>query len=104
MSTFKVEARRIAAIEPHTNANALEFVVIDGYRAIVRKDIYRQGQLVAYIPEGALTNRFVLSNLKLWDEANGKGLCAGEDGQMSLEAQAPDGVVAMSARAELMPL
>jgi len=40
----------------------------------------------------------------LFDLAPFRIVCAGEDGQMSLEAQAPDGVVAMSARAELMPL
>ncbi|RDE51035.1 MAG: acyl-CoA dehydrogenase [Candidatus Accumulibacter meliphilus] len=39
----------------------------------------------------------------LFDLAPFRLVCAGKDGQMSLEAQAPDGVVAMSANAELMP-
>jgi 3-methylfumaryl-CoA hydratase len=39
----------------------------------------------------------------LFDLAPFRLVCVGKDGQMSLEAQAPDGVVAMSASAELMP-
>jgi 3-methylfumaryl-CoA hydratase len=39
----------------------------------------------------------------LFDLAPFRLVCIGKDGKMSLEAQAPDGVVAMSASAELMP-
>ena len=80
MSTFKVEVRSISAIEPHLNADALEFVVIDGYRAIVRKGLFVAGQPVVYIPEGAVATPFVLNNICLWDAVLGKGRCAGDNG------------------------
>jgi RNA ligase (TIGR02306 family) len=80
MSTFQVKVRRIRAIEAHRNADALEFAVIDDYRAIVRKGQYLAGELVVYIPEAAVTTPFVLKTVGLWDEANNKGRCAGDDG------------------------
>ncbi len=80
MSSFSVAARRIQAIEPHTNADALEFAVIDDYRAIVRKGTHAAGDLVVYLPEGAQTNEPLLRRLGLWDEARGKGRCAGDEG------------------------
>lgn len=97
MSSFSVAARRIQAIEPHTNADALEFAVIDDYRAIVRKGAHAAGDLVVYLPEGAQTNEPLLRQIGLWDEARGKGRCAGDDGlrvkAVMLRGQLSQGIV-----------
>ena len=34
MSTFSVQIKRIRAIEPHPNADAIELAVVDGYRSV----------------------------------------------------------------------
>lgn len=80
MSTFRVVVRKIAAIEPHHNADTLEFAVIDDFRSIVRKGVHKAGDLVAYIPEAAVLPEGVLKRLGLWDAAQNKGKCAGELG------------------------
>lgn len=80
MSTFVVPVKSVLAVEPHPNADAIEFVVIDGYRSIVRKGEYRPGDLVVYIPEGALVPRWMLERLQLWDTVKGCGKLAGKDG------------------------
>jgi RNA ligase (TIGR02306 family) len=80
MSTFTVPIKRILAIEPHPNAEALEFAVIDGYRSIVRKGQFKPGNLVAYIPEGAVVPKALLKRLGLWDEEKACGKLAGKDG------------------------
>jgi len=40
MSQFGVFIKKIRAIEPHQNADALEFAVIDDFRSIVKKGRY----------------------------------------------------------------
>lgn len=80
MSTFKVEIKKIRAIEPHPNADAIELAVIDGYRSIVKKGQFRAGDLVAYIPEGAVVPEWLLKRLSLWDESKGVGKLAGKEG------------------------
>ena len=80
MSTFAVTVKRIRAIEPHPNADSLELAVVDGYRSIVRKSQFKPGNLVAYIPEGALLPEWLLHRLGLWDEEKACGKLAGKDG------------------------
>lgn len=80
MSTFDVKVRRINAIEPHTNADSLEFAVIDDYRSLVRKGQHKVGDLVVYLPEACVTTPFVLQSVGLWDAVANKGMCAGDDG------------------------
>lgn len=53
MSTFTVTVHPVV-IEEHPNADALEIVRIGGYRSIVSKGRYKDGDLVAYIPEAAI--------------------------------------------------
>lgn len=80
MSKFEVKVREIAAIEVHPNAEKLELVVIEGYRAVVKKGEFKAGDLVVYLPEAAILPEFVLRTLNLWNEKTGMGLCAGETG------------------------
>lgn len=40
--------RRIAEIKPHTNADALELAVVDGWQCVVKKGEFSAGQLAVY--------------------------------------------------------
>lgn len=82
MSTFIVPIKRIRAIERHPNADALEFVVIDGYQSIVRKATLQLGDLVAYIPEGSLLPEWLLKRLDLWDVDKNRGKLNGKQGNI----------------------
>lgn len=80
MSTFTVPIKRIRAIEPHPNADAIEFAVIDGYRSIVKKGEFQPGNLVAYIPEASMLPEWLLKRLGFWDVEKGCGKLNGKDG------------------------
>jgi RNA ligase (TIGR02306 family) len=80
MSKFNIPIKRIRAIEPHPNADAIEFAVIDGYRSISRKGQFKPGDLVAYIPEQSLLPTWLLKRLGLWDEAKACGRLTGKEG------------------------
>ncbi len=80
MSTFAVTIKSIRAIEPHPNADAIEFAVIDGYRSIVKKGEFRPGALVAYIPESALLPEWMLKHMGLWDADKNCGKLHGKAG------------------------
>lgn len=80
MSAFQVPVKRIRAIEPHPNADAIEFAVIDGYRSIARKGQFAPGELVVYIPEASVVPDVLIQNLGLWDVDKGKGKLSGKRG------------------------
>lgn len=80
MSNFVAPIKRIRAIEPHSNADAIEFAVIDGYRSIVKKGEFQPGSLVAYIPEASVLPEWLLKRLGFWDEKKGCGKLNGKDG------------------------
>ncbi len=80
MATFEVLVKRIKAIEPHTSADLLELAVVDGYRSIVRKEQFKQGDLIVYIPEASVLPEAILRQLNLWDDAKNKGKLNGKEG------------------------
>jgi RNA ligase (TIGR02306 family) len=80
MSHFSVPIKRITEIDPHPNADAIEFAVIDGYRSIVKKGEFQKGDLIAYIPEGALLPEWLLQRMGFWDAEKGCGKLHGKDG------------------------
>jgi len=80
MSTFTVPIKRIRAIEPHPNADAIEFAVIDGYRSIIKKGEFQTGELVAYLPEASLLPPWLLKRLGFWDDSKGCGTLSGNKG------------------------
>ena len=41
-------------IEPHPNADRLELAAVGGYRCVVGKGSFTDGDLAAYIPEGSV--------------------------------------------------
>jgi len=52
MSTFKVTVEKIS-IEPHPGADRLELVKVGDYSSIVTTGLFKDGDLVAYIPEAS---------------------------------------------------
>lgn len=72
MSTFQVTVRSIDRIDVHPNADALEFAVFGGYRAIVQKNKYQAGDLVAYIPEASLLPDSLVEEMGLAGKLSGK--------------------------------
>lgn len=80
MSTFAVPIKRIRAIEPHPNADSIEFAVIDGYRSIVKKGEFQPGDFVAYIPEASMLPEWILKRLGFWDAEKNCGKLNGKEG------------------------
>lgn len=85
MSDFKCEIVRIDAVENHPNADRLKIVKIRGFNLISGNledgsARYKAGDLVIYIPEGAVLPVPMLKACGFWDEANNKGLLAGAEG------------------------
>lgn len=72
MATFESRIHQIE-LEPHPNADRLELAVIGGYRCVVQKGQFLPGELVAYIPEGAIVPDDVIAELGL------EGRLAGPD-------------------------
>lgn len=82
MSDFVCEVVRIDAVEDHPNANRLKIVKIKGFNCISGNlddgsPRYAAGDLVVYIPEGAVLGEPMLRATGFWDEALGKGQLAG---------------------------
>lgn len=64
MATFETKVVRVT-IEPHKNADTLELARIAGYLAIVEKDKYQTGDLVAYIQEGSIVPDNIIEEMNL---------------------------------------
>lgn len=64
MATFETKVVRLT-IEPHNNADTLEVARIGGYRAIVGKDVYKTGDLAAYIQEASILPDALIEELGL---------------------------------------
>jgi len=79
MSTFECKVVPITIL-PHPNAEKLELAQVADYRCVVGKDLYKTGDLVAYIPEAAVIPEDQLQFFGYWSEAEGKGLLAGSKG------------------------
>jgi len=85
MSTFEVPILRIDDVYDHPNADRLSILRIRGYEAITNKDEngahrYAAGEVVIYVPEGAVVPERHLKERGYWDEKNGKGMLAGSQG------------------------
>lgn len=72
MSMFECNVVRVK-IEPHDNADSLEIAVVGGYRCVVRKGAFVEGNLAVYIPEQALLPEWMLKEMGFWDDMNNKG-------------------------------
>jgi RNA ligase (TIGR02306 family) len=79
MSTFDCKVVPITIL-PHPNAEKLELAQVADYRCVVGKDLYKTGDLVAYIPEAAVIPEDQLKFFGYWNEEQNKGLLAGSKG------------------------
>lgn len=102
MAAFDVKVVKIERIEEHGNADSLELAVIRGFRSVVKKGQYRQGDLAVYIPEAALIPEYLLKRLGLWDDEKSKGRLNGPEGNR-VKAIKLRGVVSQGILLELEP-
>lgn len=79
MSTFDCKVVPITIL-PHPNAEKLELAQVADYRCVVGKDLYKTGDLVAYIPEAAIVPEWALKHFGYWDHEKNKGMLAGSEG------------------------
>jgi RNA ligase (TIGR02306 family) len=84
MSNFSVNVLRIASVENHPDADRLSINAVLGYCAISNKledgsHRYKAGDLIVYIPEGAVVPEWILKP-GFWDEKKNKGILAGSKG------------------------
>ena len=70
MATFESRVHALR-IEPHPNADRLELAAIGGYRCVVAKGQFADGDLAAYVPEGAICPRWLIAHLGLVDKLAG---------------------------------
>ena len=64
MATFESRVYALR-IEPHPNADRLELAAIGGFRSVVGKGSYADGDLAAYIPEGSVCPEWLIAELGL---------------------------------------
>ena len=64
MATFESRIHALR-IEPHPNADRLELAAIGGFRCVVGKGSFTDGDLAAYIPEGAVCPDWLIVELGL---------------------------------------
>lgn len=72
MSTFSVPVTRITAIKEHSGADKLQLAVVEGFQCVVPKDQYQVGDLVIYVPEGAIVPENILEISGLTGKLAGK--------------------------------
>lgn len=72
MSQHECQVVRVT-IEPHPNADAIELALVGGYRSIVKKGQFKDGDLAVYIPEQSVLPDWMLKMMGFWDELNAKG-------------------------------
>lgn len=71
MSSFEVTVETIA-VHPHPHADRLELAQVGGYRAVIPKGTYTDGQLAVYIPEQAVLPDELIAELGLTGKLAGK--------------------------------
>lgn len=64
MATFEARVYAVG-VEAHPNADRLELAAIGGFRSVVAKGQFRDGDLAAYIPEGAVCPDWLIAELGL---------------------------------------
>ena len=84
MAEFEVLIERVASVADHPNADRLSLVGIRGYTCVSAKledgsHRYKPGDLVVYVPEGAVVPEWLLRK-GFWNEKDNKGMLAGSKG------------------------
>jgi hypothetical protein len=84
MSEFKVPVCLVTKVEQHPNREGLSLVHVNNQVVISSKlddgsYRYKEGQMVFYVPEGAIVPQYLLKQ-GYWNEERGKGLLGGNQG------------------------
>ena len=102
MAEFIVEVVEIDGVRDHPNADRLTLVDILGFTIVTAKlpdgsARYKAGDLVAYIPEGAVLPEWLLKEMEFWDDEKNHGTLNGSQGNrikaMKLRGVISQGVV-----------
>lgn len=85
MSTFEVSVVEIDDVADHPDADRLSIVKIGGYEAITNKTDdgshrFSAGELVVYVPEGAVVPEHLLKERGYWNHDKNMGFLAGSKG------------------------
>lgn len=81
MSTFCAPISRVRAVEAIPKADRIELAVVGDYRSVVPVGSVQPGDLVGYLPEGALLPDWLLQRLGLWNPELGMGVLSGPEGR-----------------------
>jgi len=85
MADFEVLVEKVLNVEDHPNADRLSIVTVRGFRCISAKvgednhPRYKTGDLVIYVPEGAIVPEWLLKK-GFWNDKDDKGMLAGPKG------------------------
>ena len=86
-SSLIVEVCKIKEIIPHNNADTLEIAVVKGWECIVRKGLYKVGDIVVYIPVDSILPTELADRIGVRNYLKGKNNdrvgCARLRGEMS---------------------
>jgi hypothetical protein len=96
MSKFEVPVVRVSKVTDHENADRLSLVYFNGFITISAKlddgsHRYKVGDLVVYVPEGAIVPEYLLRQ-GFWDSEKEKGILAGTKGNR-VKAKSLRGVI-----------
>lgn len=85
MSKFEVLVEEVRNVRAHPNADRLSLLDINGFTCISAKledgsHRYKDGDLVAYIPEGAILPEYLLKEMGFWNEEKQAGTLNGSAG------------------------
>ena len=64
MAVFESKVHALK-VEPHPNADRLELAAVGGFRCVVQKGAFKNGDLAAYIPEAAVCPEWLIKELGL---------------------------------------
>src|ERR1035441_1479291 len=73
MSAFSVDILKIETLDPHPNADKLDIVRVGGYNCVVKKDTYKIGDTIVYIPTESIMDHPTAIALDIADYLVGKG-------------------------------
>ena len=65
MATFKVSVEKVNKVIDHPDADRLSIVQVLGYNVITKKNEFKEGNLVVYIPTQAVLPDTVIEELNL---------------------------------------
>jgi RNA ligase (TIGR02306 family) len=85
VSSFEVLVREVDDVIDHGNADRLSIVKVLGFEAITAKledgsHRFKPGELIVYVPEGAIVPEAVLKERGYWNEEKDIGMLAGKTG------------------------